>query len=47
MSIKKLEDIKILINTDDNLSDEITLKIAVILVKCVIKNGDKFYQQLF
>ena len=47
MSIKKLEDIKILIDTDDNLSDDITLKITVILVKCVIKNGDKFYQQLF
>ena len=42
---EKFDDTKILINTDDKLSDEIAV---VILLTCIIKkNGDKFYPQLF
>ena len=44
---EKLDDTKILIDADDKLSDDITLKNDVILMACVIKDGDKFYQQLF
>ena len=47
ISIEKLEDTKILIDIDDEFPDDITLKNAVILMRCVIKNGDKFYPQLF
>ena len=32
---------------DDKLPDDITLKNVVILMACVIKDGDKFYSQLF
>ena len=35
------------IDTDDELPDDIALKYAVILMTCVIKDGDKFYPQLF
>ena len=45
--IKKLDDAKILVHTDDKLPDVITLKIVLIIMTCVIKNGDKFYPQLF
>ena len=47
IGIEKIDDTKILINADDKLSDDITLKNDVILMACVIKDGDKFYQQLF
>ena len=47
IGIGKLEDTKILIDIDDEFPDDITLKNAVILMRCVIKNGDKFYPQLF
>ena len=47
IGIEKLDDTKILIDTDDKLSDDITLKNDVILMACVVKDGDKFYQQLF
>ena len=40
--IEKLGDIRILIDTDD-----IILKNAVILMTCVITDGDKFYPHLF
>ena len=36
-----------LIKTDNKLPDEIILKNVVILITCVIKNGDKFYPQIF
>ena len=36
-----------MINTNDKLSDDITLKRVVILLTCVIKDGNKFYPQLF
>ena len=47
IGIEKIDDTKILIDADDKLSDDITLKNDVILMTCVIKDGDKFYQQLF
>ena len=43
--IKKL-DAKILIDTDDKLRDDITLKNIVILIMCVTKNWDIFYPKL-
>ena len=45
--IEKFYDSKILIDTDDKLLDDITLKGAVMLIACVTKNDDKFYLQLF
>ena len=47
IGIEKFDDIKILIETDDNLADDVTLKSVVILTTCVMKNGDKFYPQIF
>ena len=41
---KHFDNIMILIDTDDKLSDDITLKNFVI---CVAKDDDKFYPQLF
>ena len=38
---------KILINTDAKLANEVNLKNAVMLICCVIKEGDRFYLQLF
>ena len=34
-------------NTDDKLPDYITLKNVMILITCVIKDGTKFYPQIF
>ena len=45
--IEEFDDIKILIETDGNLADDVTLKSVVILITCVMKNGDKFYPQIF
>ena len=36
-----------MIDTDDKLPYDITFKNAAILMTCVIKNGDKFYLELF
>ena len=47
VSIDKLEDIRIWIDANDKLSDDVTLKNGVILMTCVIKNGDKLYRKLF
>ena len=47
IGIENFDDTKILIETDDKLPDDITLKNAVILVTSVIKNKGKFYQQIF
>ena len=44
-----MKNLKILINTDEKLSDDITLKRVVILMTCVIiliKDANKFYPQL-
>ena len=46
--IEHFDKTKFLIDTDDNeLIDDITLKTVVILNTCIIKDADKFYQQLF
>ena len=34
---------KILINTDDKLPDDFTLKNVVVLMTCIVKYDDKFY----
>ena len=47
IGIEILDNIKVLMDTDDKLLDDITWKNAVILVTCVIKDGNKFYPQLF
>lgn len=44
---EKFGDGKKLIDTDDKLLDDITLKVVVTLMTRVIKNGEKFYPQLF
>ena len=44
---EKLDNISILIDTDDKLPNDITSKDDLILMTCVIKDGDKFYSQLF
>ena len=46
VDIEKRDDVRILINTDDKLPDGITLKNAMILMTCVIKDGGNFYPQL-
>ena len=45
--IEKFGDTKIVIETDDKLPDDITFKSVVILITCIIKDGDKFYPQYF
>ena len=47
IAIEKFDDTKILIDTDDKLPDDITLKNVVILMTCIIKNFGKFYPQIF
>ena len=45
--IASVEKTKILIDTDDKLSDNIALGNVVILMKYVIKDDGNFYPQLF
>ena len=45
IGIEKFDDTKILMNTEDKLTNDI--KNVVILVTCVIKGDDKFHLQLF
>ena len=45
--IEKPYDTKVLIDADDKLPDDITLKNAGMSMTCVVKNFDKFYSQLF
>ena len=45
--IASFEKTKILIDTDDKLSDNIALRNVAILMKCVIKDDGNFYPQLF
>ena len=47
ISIEKFGDTKILVVADDRFPDNSTLKNVVILIICVIKDGDKFYPQIF
>ena len=44
---KKFDHTKTLIDTDNKLPVDITLKNIMILMTSVIKNGSKFYPQLF
>ena len=44
--IGKIDDTKILVETDDKLPDDITLKYVMILVRCVIKDGHESYPQI-
>ena len=47
IGVKKFHNTKILIDTDDKLSNDITLKNVVILITCVIKDDHKSYAELF
>ena len=47
LHIEKFDNTKILIDTDNKLPVDITLKNIMILMTSVIKNGGKFYPQLF
>ena len=46
ISTKTFYDIKILIETDNKLSDDITSEILVTVTSCVIKDNDKIYLQI-
>ena len=43
--IEELDNTRLLIDTNENLPNDITLKILVILMTCVIKNDRKLYPQ--
>ena len=45
IGIKRFDDTKILIDTDEKLPDDISLKNVVIPMTCVIKDDSKFYPQ--
>ena len=45
--IEKLDDTKILIDTDDKLLSDITLEDVLILMTCIIKDGDNFINNYF
>ena len=47
IGIEHFDNNKILIDTNDELLDNITSKNVVILMACVIKDDYKFYPQLF
>ena len=47
ISIVEFHDTKILIDIYDELPHDSTLKNVAILITCVIKDGHKFYLQLF
>ena len=47
MGIEKLDDTKILIDTDNKLLNDITLKNVAISITYVIKDHDKFCPQMF
>ena len=46
-SIEKLDETKILINTDNKLPDDVTLKNVLISMICIIRDVDKYYPQFF
>ena len=47
ITIEKFDDTKSLIDIDDKLSVDFTLKNMMILITCIIKNDGKFYPQIF
>ena len=46
IAFEKFGNIKFLIETEDKLPCDITLKNVVILVASIINDGDKFYSQI-
>ena len=46
MRIEKFDDTKILIDVDDKLPDNITLRYFIILKACVTKDDASFYPQI-
>lgn len=47
IGIEKVDDKKILIETDEKLQNDVTFKNVVMLITRVIKDDDKFYPQIF
>ena len=47
IGIEKIDGTKILIETDDKLPDDISLKAVALLLTWLIKNENKFYLQIF
>ena len=47
IGFKRFEYTKIMVDTDDTLQDNITLKNYWILIKSVIKHDGKLYPQMF
>ena len=47
VGIEKFDDTKILIDIDNKFPDDITLKNVVVLMTRVIKEGNRFYPQIF
>ena len=47
IGIEKFDDTKILIETFDKFSDDISSKDFVVLIACVIINGNKFDPPIF
>lgn len=43
IGVEKFDNTKTLIDTDDELPDDITLKYVVISMACIIKDENKFY----
>ena len=47
IGVKKFDNTEILIETNKKLQDDISPKNIVILITSVIKDGSKFYPQMF
>ena len=47
ITVERFDDAKILVDTDDKLFDEVTLKNVGVLISCVIKDDGQFYPQIF
>ena len=47
IGLEKFDDTKILIDMDDKLPDDVSLKNVVILITYVVRDDSKFYPQIF
>ena len=47
IGLEKFDDTKILIDMDDKLPDDVSLKNVVILITYVVRDDSKFYPQTF
>ena len=47
IGLEKFDDTKILIDMDDKLPDDVSLKNVVILITYVVRDDSKFYSQIF